>query len=351
MDNVCNIRSEPATKVNVGIVGLGKMGILHLGILNTLNDVEVRGVADNQGYILTNFKKLVPSTINVYKDYKQMLSKEDLDLVYITTSTKLHTKIAIDCVENTNNFFVEKPLGLSAADCSPLLDAVARKPVINMVGYCKRFTDTFKKAKEIIDSNVLGELIYFNSFMYVSQLFLKGKGWRYKKESSGGGVLSTLATHLIDTLLWFFGDIDCVNGNTKSFYSTDVEDYVHSYMKFKNGLEGYLDTSWSVRNYRLAEMKIELHGKNGMLVVSDDYVKISIDKESTLTTYYKQDLNKGVEFELGGPEYTLENRYLIECVKNTSQASGNVFDGYKVQKVIDAIYGSASQKKTIEVIL
>src|SRR3990172_12838061 len=139
MVNGFDVRSKLTKKINVGIIGLGKMGILHMGILNSLDGVEVRGVADNQGLILNAFKKLVPSTIKTYKDHKQMISEEDLDLVYITTSTAHHAKIARDCVDNKKNFFVEKPLGLSVADCSPLLDAVKRTPVINMVGYCKRF--------------------------------------------------------------------------------------------------------------------------------------------------------------------------------------------------------------------
>lgn len=341
-------QSQPQ-KISVGIVGLGKMGILHMGILNTLDGVEVRAVADNQELILTVFKKLVPSPVRIYQDYKEMISKENLDLVYITTSTALHTKIAKECVDNKINFFVEKPLGLSVADCNPLLDAVTRTPVINMVGYCKRFSDTFRKAKEVIDNGLLGKLVYLNASMYVSQVFLKGRGWRYKKESSGGGVLTTLASHLVDLLLWLFGDISLVNGNTKSFYSKDVEDFVHSYLMFKSGLEGYLDASWSVRNYRLPEVRIEVHGEKGMLVVNDDYVKTYLDKESSWTTYFKQDLYRGVDFDLGGPEYTLEDEYLLECIRNRRKAESDVFDGFKVQKVVEAIYRSASEKHAIEV--
>ncbi|HDM36453.1 MAG TPA: Gfo/Idh/MocA family oxidoreductase, partial [Candidatus Syntrophoarchaeum butanivorans] len=237
---------------------------------------------------------------------------------------------------------------ISVDDCMPLLDAVKQQPVINMVGYCKHFVDTFRKAKEIIDSDALGDLIYFNSSMYVSQLFSKGKGWRYKKESSGGGVLNTLAAHLIDLLLWFFGDVALVNGNVKSYYSRDVEDFVHSYLLFESGLGGYLDTSWSVRNHRLPEITIEVQGENGMLVVTDDYVKIYLDKELSWTTYYKQDLYEGVDFDLGGPEYTIEDKHLIESIRNNRRTEIDVFDGFKVQKVIDAIYRSASDKHAVE---
>jgi predicted dehydrogenase len=340
-------KREDPEQINIGVIGMGKMGLLHTGILSSLDGVAVKAVADKQDLILSFIKGALPS-VKTYKDYNEMIKKTDLDLIYITTSTSLHTMMAKDCVDCGIPFFVEKPLGISVDDCIPLLDAVKQQPVINMMGYCTRFVDTFRKAKEIIDSDILGDLIYFNSSMYLSQLFSKGKGWRYKKESSGGGVLNSLATHLLYLLLWFFGDVSLVGGNIKSYYSRDVEDFVHSYLLFESGLEGYMDTSWSVRNYRLPEIKIEMQGENGMLVATEDYVKIYLDGESRWTTYYKQDLYNGVDFDLGGPEYTLEDKHLIEAIRNNRKTEIDVFDGFNVQKVIEAIYKSASDKRAVE---
>jgi predicted dehydrogenase len=204
------------------------------------------------------------------------------------------------------------------------------------------------KAKEILDNNDLGKLIYFKSSMYVSQNFSKGKGWRYNKSKSGGGVLSTLATHIVDLLLWYFGDVSLLNGHTNSYYSNDVEDFVHSYFLFGSGLEGYLDASWSVRNYRLPEITIEIHGENGVLIVSNDFVKIYRDSDSKWNTYYKQDLYNGVYFDLGGPEYTKEDMHMVESVKNKTDTGLNVYDGLKVQKVVDGIYKSSTIKSSIE---
>jgi len=335
--------------LKAGVIGMGKMGILHTGILNSLQGVEVKALVDNQDAILNFIKGAIPA-IETYKDYRDMLNKEELDLVYITTPTSLHTRPAIECVDRQIPFFVEKPLGVSTADCLNLVNAVKRNPVANMVGYSKRFVDTFSKAKEIIASKDLGNLIYFNSSMYVSQLFTKGKGWRYKKESSGGGVLNTLAAHLIDLLLWYFGDISLIEGNVKSFYSKDVEDFVHSYLLFEKGFSGYLDASWSVRNYRLPEIRIQVEGDRGMLTVTDDYLKVYIDKEGSWKTYYKQDLFNGVDFDLGGPEYTREDKHMIESIRAKRETGMDVFDGLKVQKIIEGIYVSASNKRAVDVV-
>jgi predicted dehydrogenase len=327
---------------------MGKMGILHGGILQALDGVKVCAIADKEKLIPSFVAKILPN-IEVYNDYKKMLDKENLDLVYITTPTSLHAAIAEECVDRGLNFFVEKPLGTSVNDCVTLVNKIKQQSVINMVGYCKHYVDTFRKAKQIIDSGILGDLVYLNSYMYVSQMFSPGRGWRYKRESSGGGVLNILATHLVDILLWFFGDISQVNGKIKSYYSEDVEDFVHSYLLFKSGLEGYLDASWSVRNYRLPEIRVEVDAKNGKLIVTDDYVKLYSDKTSQWQTWYKQDLYNGVDIDVGGPEYTREDKHMVESVRSKQNPETDVPYAFKVQKITDAIYESALKKAFVEI--
>jgi len=86
-----------------------------------------------------------------------------------------------------------------------------------------------------------------------------------------------------------------------------------------------------------------------MLTVTDDYLKIYLDQDGYWRTYYKQDLFKGVEFDLGGPEYTLEDRHMIESIRARRESGMDIFDGLKVQKVIEGIYRSSSDKRAIEV--
>ena len=336
-------------EINAGIIGLGKMGILHTGILNSLEGVKVTAIADKENIIKKIFENILPS-VKKYDSYKKMLDEEELDIVFITTPTSLHVEMAEECINRGINFFVEKPLGISGEECKTLIFKMEGKSVTNMVGYCKHFVDTFSKAKEIIDGGKLGKPVYLTSYMYVSQQFSKGSGWRYKKEASGGGVLSILATHLVDVLLWFFGDVISVNGHIKPYYSKEVEDFMHSYLIFKNGLEGYMDASWSIRNYRLPQIKIEVQFEKGMLVVTEDYVKYFSDINGKFNILYKQDLYKGVEVDIGGAEYTREDKYLVKCVKNHKPTELDIFYAYKVQCVIDAIYESANKKELVEII-
>lgn len=335
-------------ELNVGLVGLGKMGILHGGILCSMDSVVPRAVADSET-VLHKFAKSILPDMNFYKDYREMLEKEALDLVYITTPTALHPPIAEACVEKGVAFFVEKPLGLSCEQCVPLIRKIQQKPVTNMVGYVLHFQDVFRKAKAILDSGVLGRLIHLRSYMYVTQTLSSSSGAKHRKAALGGGVLNVLATHLVDVLLWFFGDIAQVQGSVKSYYSQEVEDFAHGYLRFKSGLEGYLDTSWSLRGYRLPEIRIEVEGERGKLIVTEDFVKLFSDGSGRWETHFKQSLYQGVEIDIGGPEFTREDRHMVESVLSGSPTGLDVIYAYGVQKVTDALYESARTGRAVEV--
>lgn len=343
--------SDSNSTINAAIIGLGKMGILHTGILNSLDNVNVIAFVEKEKFMLKAIEKYFPT--NTYSNHEKMLDNENPDVVYIATPISTHIEIANNCIDKGINFFLEKPISNSYYNCLDTLDKLeSNKSLINMIGYCKRFIFTFNKAKEIISNNILGKPIFLNSYMYVSQLFSKGKGWRYKKKDSGGGSLIGIACHLVDLLIWYFGEIIEVTGNTKKYYSNEVEDFANSYLEFKNGLSGTLATSWSKRDFRLLETKIEIEADNGLMIISDDYIKLYLDQAKKdynegWTNFKRQDLYHGVEIELGGSEYTIENAEMINSIRNNVQTSINFQEGLKSQKAIEAIYKSSNEKRTI----
>ncbi|MBW1861981.1 MAG: Gfo/Idh/MocA family oxidoreductase [Deltaproteobacteria bacterium] len=331
--------------MRIGVIGFGKMGMLHAGIVNSFDGVEFCAVTDTTGPILKALKANKPS-IAIYDDYKKMLDQEKPDAVFITTPTFLHVPMAMECIKRGVHFFIEKPLSISCESARPLLNAMEKDKTVNMVGYMGRFIETFSKAWEIIHSGVLGEIVDFNATMYVSQLFKKGKGWRYKKPFSGGGVLITQNSHLIDLLLWYFGDVKAVNGHIKSYYSGETEDFAHVFMEFKDGTTGWFDASWSIRHHRMVEMTIRVEAQNGTLMVNDDLIKFYLEKggkgfREGWTTLNKPDLFSGVEIDVGGPQYTRQDRAFIDALMDGGSVEADVMNAYRVQMITDAVYESA----------
>ncbi|MBU1942445.1 MAG: Gfo/Idh/MocA family oxidoreductase [Actinobacteria bacterium] len=327
--------------IDIGMVGLGKMGIAHMAILNALDGARVTCAAEKQGITKKGITTVLPS-VRLFDDYREMLEREPLDAVFITSPTALHVPVAARCLERGLPFFVEKPLGLSAGECEGLVATASDQAIPTMVGYCKHFVETFERAREILCSGELGTPVYFSSHMYVSQLFRAGSGWRYKKESSGGGVLNILATHLVDVLVWFFGGIDKVFCATGAHYSKEVEDFVNAYLTFSSGLAGSLDASWSIRGYRLPEIDVTVQCEGGMLQVTEDYVRYMLDSDERYRVLYRQDLFEGVPVYVGGSEYTREDLYFLDCLRDGRTPALDVAYGYRLQQVTDAMYRSAA---------
>jgi predicted dehydrogenase len=340
--------------MKVGVVGLGKMGLLHMGILNSLEDVKIVAITEKEKIISRYIKNSLPQ-INVYDDSEKMFESEELDLVYITTPISSHFPIALSSIKKNINLFIEKPLTRNLEESEKLCSELKKSKIIHCVGYNRRFIATFSKAKSLLDMAILGEISYIKSSMYVSNILSKPTGWRSKKNVSGGGVLLDLGAHIIDLLIWYFCSISCVSGEIRSLYSKEVEDFAHMNIEFTSGMQGEIDTSWSVEGYRLPELNIEIIGSNGKLRVNEDFIKVELKNrvhylEDNNVTMYKQSLTNGVPIDLGGPEYTIEDIHMVDCVLNKKQALTNVFEASKTQSVIQAMYDAARERQTKEVV-
>ncbi len=310
-----------------------------------LASARLVAAADTSDVLLTAFKANKPD-LATYADHRQMLDRESLDAVFIASPTNLHVPMALDCVERRIPFFVEKPLSTSAEAARPLIAAVRAAPVVNMVGYMGRQIDTFRHAKALLSAQLLGRLHLLRSSMYVAQLFKRGKGWRYDREKSGGGVLRTQNSHLIDLLFWYLGPVRRVGGHVKTLYSGSVDDAAHAFFEFESGLTGYMDSSWSIRHYRVPTIWIDLHGENGTLTVTDDEVRLYLDAPcrdhaAGWTIWKKPDLYRSVEIDVGGPQYTLHDAEFLEAVALRRMPECDVQAAFHVEQVIDAIYASS----------
>ena len=341
--------------LNACIIGLGKMGLLHAGIVNRLDNLHLIAVTEKEKMIRSYFQDLCKNVV-LYDDAETMFRKESLNVAFITTPISSHYPIAQICIKNHVNFFVEKPLAKDVKETKKLIDMLKSYPeIIHAVGYNRRFIDTFAKAKSLLDSNVLGEISSVRSSMYASNVLSKPTGWRSSKKISGGGVLLDLGSHIVDLLLWYFGPIKrIISGMIKSVYSAEVEDLAYMNVKFLSGVEGEINVSWSMPHYRLPELNIEVIGTNGNLRVNEDFVTIYLNgsasqSTNTTTTIYKQALNRGVSIDLGGPEYTREDSHLIECILKSKQTLNNVYEASRTQSVIQAMYDAASNNSAEKV--
>lgn len=332
-------------KVRMGIIGLGRMGLMHAAIFNSLKDSTVVAVSDPNTFPAKPLGVL-NNAIQVFKDAEEMLNKVKLDGLLISSPVSTHIPLATMCAERNIPFLLEKPISINAEDARSLITSLEKSSLTNMIGYVYRFLDSFVKGKEILDSNCLGNIQNINSNILISQLFQKGKGWRYDPKISGGGVLIGLGSHIIDLLTWYFGDVKSVVGKTKSVYSPGIDDFAHLIMEHSSNISSVVDCSWSVRFKRKIDVKIDILGDNGALVVSEDAVLLFLDKASNgfpagKTLFNANDLYRPVSIDIGTPKFTFQNEHFVSAIKNKTLVTPDLKQGFHVQQIVDAGYKSS----------
>jgi predicted dehydrogenase len=330
---------------NVGIIGLGKMGILHAGIVNQLPDSRVQAICEKEKLVARIAKKLLPKGVSYYDDHVEMVTKENLDAVFITTPIESHTSIVVELADLKPeiSLFVEKPLADSAVSAKKACEAATKLRGVHMVGFQKRYSPLFRQAKKLIAEKSIGDLMFFKAYSYSSDVVREGKSWRFR--SGTGGVLLDLAPHLIDLLLWLFGDVRSVSAVRRKFYSKEVDDYTHAVFSFESELTGHMDSCWSVRGFRLPEISIEIYGEDGNMVLTDDELRIEYgSEERKMQVFHNQSFDTSVPFLLANPEYTVEDQVFKDSIDKGIRPVPDFFEAAKVNFLIDRIQVAAENK-------
>ena len=332
--------------INLAIIGFGRMGITHFSILNSHPKVRIKAIVDPSSLMISIVRKNL-ATINTYKDYNSLFSKENLDAVVICTPPTLHHEIAIEAAKNNVHVFLEKPCTLSQAQANELADEFENRSLVNQVGYVNRFNDIFSEVKRLIDINLIGKIIRFKSEMY-SGTILKSdssSSWRDSRQSGGGAIID-MAAHAIDLVNYLIGQPDKITGSSLAkIYSNNVEDAVNATFLYRSGISGTLNVNWSDESYRKPTNKIEIFGLNGKIIADQHGIKIFCKFElleeklnKGWNTIYITDIFKQVPFYVRGNEFTSQLYYFIYCIDNKLKADQCTFrDASKTLFVIEEI--------------
>ena len=298
-------------------------------------DCQMRAICEREGLLVRAAKAFLPKTVVFYKDHLAMLANEELDALFVTTPIHTHVPLIVDIARNNKNLsiFVEKPLAATYEQAQTACEAVTNLAGTYMVGYQKRFSPIFQKAREFIKKDLIGKLLFYRAHSFSSDVLSRGSSWRFREGK--GGVLLDLAPHLLDVLLWFFGEPSAIESVRRRIHSDEVDDYVHAVMSFGSGMKGSIDACWCIRNYRLPEISIEVYGEKGVLTVSDDFVKLTESEKSQ--TLYRQSFDTSVPFLLADPEYTIEDEAFIAAVRKRLKPQVDFSDAAKVNAIIDRI--------------
>ena len=331
------------------LIGLGRMGMTHFSILNNHPDMKFVGVCETTGLIAKNFEKYMG--IPVFSDAASMYDKVHPDFVIIATPSASHAALVKEAVQRGVHVFVEKPFCLTPHDGEEIIALLEGKPLVNQVGYVNRFNEVFVEVKRLLDSGMLGKIVYLKSEMYGPTVLKKPKesSWRGDKRS-GGGCLYEFASHAIDLVNYYLGSPGKISGSLlPKIYSTKVEDAVFTNFTYDNGMHAIISVNWSDESCRKPMNRIEIFGENGKIIADKHEFKVYLREsaggfESGWTTRYITDFGGPVRFYVRGNEFTAQLDDFIECIANGRTKSGCSFaDALETDRMIAGIIEDASR--------
>lgn len=222
------------------------------------------------------------------RDWREVLADPRIQAVSITAPNFLHREIGVAMAEAGKHIWIEKPVGLTAADARAVAVAVAEAGVQGAVGFNYRNAPAVDAARELIAAGEIGTVTHVRIRLF-SDYAAHPEGaltWRYERERGGSGVLGDLASHGVDLARFLLGDISSLTADTAVFVPerarpsgataghtrasggelgpVENEDYVNCLLRFSSGARGVLEAC-RVSVGEQNNYGFEIHGTSGAL--------------------------------------------------------------------------------------
>jgi len=329
-------------KLRFAVIGLGKMGLLHASLLNTFKDVQLVALCDKSVLMTRFYRSMFSSTEKVVVNTLDQLNGLELDAVYVTTPISSHAFIVKDLYAKgiVRNIFTEKTLASNYTQAKEMCELARKVGGKTMVGYMKRFSVVFGKAKELLAQGKLGEPYSFDAYAYSSDFL--GLTKDSKSSASRGGALRDIGCHILDLALWLLGDlrvIDVVSSNGMG----DAETSALFTAVNSNGLEGRFDISQCMPNYRMPEFGCLIECSQGKIDVNDDRLLLIL-RDGSRKIWHRHDLKDNVRFSLGETEYYRENLEFVNSLLENRMCEPNFETASKVDYLIDQVRNEIAKR-------
>jgi UDP-N-acetylglucosamine 3-dehydrogenase len=245
MNRAPNMRQKEGSAVQfrVGIIGCGRrprtegstgsgLGHVHAGGYERSPDCRIAAAADIRKDNLDPFceEHHIP---HGYLDYREMLAKEELDIVSVCVWPGLHAQMVIDAAKaGVSAIHCEKPMAPTWGEAKTMAAVCQEHNAQLTIGHHRRFVKPFRKAKKLYDDGRIGQLIRLEAFTH--NLFDWGTHWFdmmffYNNE---------------EPVEWVMGQIE--GGGGRSIFGVPVEGQGLSYFKWRNGVYGLMATGRDV---------------------------------------------------------------------------------------------------------
>lgn len=309
-----------------------------------------------------------------YTDYRRLFSEVEPDLAVVAVVNKFTRDIVIDCLKSGMHVLAEKPLGRNSAESSDMLAALSAAGSPNLTlsqsqshkvppspplplspsprlllktGFNHRFHPAIRKAKELADAGDVGKIFSIRAAYGHGGRPGMEKEWRSSKDLCGGGELLDQGVHIIDLIRWFGGEITELTGTVDTkFWPMEVEDNAFAIAKTASAVTASFHVSWT--NWKNV-FSFEIFGTDGYLKVAGlggSYGPESLEIGKRKKEGGRPDIEL-LEFPPDDISWREEWKEFKAAISEGRRPVGDGYDGLKANQVIEAIYRSSKEKKSV----
>lgn len=326
------------TKIyRVAIVGCGGISIAHGNAWRHVPEIEIVGACDEKFEALSRFATEY-NVDNTYNDLRQMLEKQNPDILVIATWPSSHLKNVLEAVRcGIKGILVEKPIAVNASQLEQMIQVTERANIIMMEAFMYRHHPLTLAVKQKIEEGAIGEVRYArSSFSTGLRRSLQAhiqksdrKNWRLRGELGGGAVMD-LGCYCINIIRYLVG------GEPQAAWATGMFEPLNAVwetligtLDFGDGVTGQLDCSfgWTWREC------YEVAGTKGTIFVDKAWGNGEGNSHFTVN---------GENVSVSGVNpYAAEILNLCEAVENGAPLRLPIADSLNNMRVIDALHESA----------
>ena len=320
--------------MNVAIIGCGLIGHKRA---KTLGSAKMVACCDQISEKAEALAKQFPGCIAL-NNWQDVMCRDDIDIIIVATIHVSLAEIGLAALSAGKHVFIEKPAGRLSEEIEPLIVAAKKNNVLARVGFNHRYHRVFRKAKELIDQNQLGELMFIRARYGHGGRIGYDQEWRAKPELSGGGELIDQGVHLIDLARWFLGDFSEVNGHAHTYYwNMPVDDNGFLLLKTPKKQTAFLHASCTEWKNTFS---FEIYGKQGKIDINGLGGSYGVER----IAFYKMLPEMGPpetsmwEYPMADDSWQVEFAEFLDDIKKNRQPAAGLQDAHAALKIVEEVY-------------
>lgn len=329
--------SSSEQSLNFAIVGCGLIGRKRAAALARIPHAALRTTCDVDAARAADLAKTAPGA-QPATDYRSVVGNPSIHAVIVATLNASLAPIALAAVRAGKHVLVEKPGGLNAAQLREVQAAAAKSGARVRLGYNHRFHPALQKTRELIDSGVVGPLMFLRGRYGHGGRKGYDREWRADPAQAGGGELIDQGVHLIDLAGWLLGEFSKVEGHAATyFWDMKVDDNAFLSLRTPTGQTAWLHVSCTEWKNLFS---LEIYGRNAKLAIEGLGGSYGVER----LTFYRMLPEMGPpetttwEYPRGDDSWALETRAFIDDIRLGREPSPGLAEGIRTLEVVEEIY-------------